>query len=54
VPDDGWRPRIMAAVTEHDTAAGVGELVQRLCWFDLEEMALSGAPRCRCRVRFDE
>jgi hypothetical protein len=27
VPDDGRRARIMAAVTEHDTATGVGALV---------------------------
>ena len=40
--DDGRRARIIAAVTEHDTAAGVGELVQRLCRFAVEEMALSG------------
>jgi len=42
VRDDGRRARIMAAVTGHDTAAGVGELVQRLCRFSMEEMALSG------------
>ena len=42
VRDDERRARIMAAVTEHDTAAGVGELVQRLCMFAVEEMALSG------------
>jgi GAF domain len=32
----------MAAVTEHDTAAGVGDLVQRLCRFAVDEMGLSG------------
>lgn len=32
----------MAAVTEHDTAASVGELVQRLCGFAVNEMGLSG------------
>jgi hypothetical protein len=42
VRDDERRARIMAAVTEHDTAAGAGELVQRLCMFAVEEMALSG------------
>ena len=40
--DDGRRARIIAAVTEHDTAAGVGELVQRLCRFVVDEMGLSG------------
>ena len=41
--DDGRRARIMAAVTEYGTAAGAGELlVQRLCRFAVEEMALSG------------
>ena len=40
--DDGRRARIMAAVTEHDTAADVGELVQRLCRFVVDEMGLSG------------
>ena len=40
--DDGRRARIMAAVTEHDTAASVGELVQRLCGFAVNEMGLSG------------
>ena len=40
--DDGRRARIMAAVTEHDTAAGVGEPVQRVCRFAVDEMALSG------------
>ena len=36
------RARIMAAVTEPDTAAGAGELAQRLCRFAVDEMALSG------------
>ena len=40
--DDGRRARIMAAVTERDAAAGAGGLIERLCWFALEEMALSG------------
>jgi hypothetical protein len=40
--DDGRRARIMAAVTEKDTAAGVGELMARLCLFAVDEMALSG------------
>ncbi len=40
--DDGRRARIMAAVTEDDTAAGVGELAQRLCRLAMEEMGLSG------------
>jgi hypothetical protein len=40
--DDGRRARIMAAVTEKDTAAGVGELMARLCRFAVDEMALSG------------
>jgi hypothetical protein len=43
VRDDERRARIMAAVTEHDTAAGAGELVQRLCMFAVEEMARRGA-----------
>jgi GAF domain-containing protein/ANTAR domain-containing protein len=42
VPDDGRRARIMAAVTEEDTAAGAGELITRLCRFAVDEMALSG------------
>jgi hypothetical protein len=42
VRDDGRRARIMAEVTEHDTAADVGELVQRLCRFVVDEMGLSG------------
>ena len=40
--DDERRARVMAAVTECDTAAGVGELVQRLCRFAVDEMGLSG------------
>jgi hypothetical protein len=32
----------VAAVTEPDAAAGAGELVQRLCRFAVDEMALSG------------
>jgi hypothetical protein len=32
----------MAAVTEQDATAGAGELVQRLCRFAVDEMALSG------------
>ena len=40
--DDGRRARIMAAVTEHDTGAGAGELARRLCRFAVDEMALSG------------
>jgi ANTAR domain len=41
VRDDGRRARIMA-VTEHDTAPGGGELVQRLRRFAVDEMGLSG------------
>ena len=43
--DDGRRrARIMAAVTKHGAQAGgdAGELIQRLCWFAVNEMALSG------------
>jgi hypothetical protein len=41
--DDGRRrARIMAAVTARDAAAGVSELMQRLCRFAVDEMALSG------------
>ena len=40
--DGGRRARIMAAVTEQDAMAGVGELIQRLCRFAVDEMALSG------------
>ena len=36
------RARIMAAVTVRDATAGAGELIQRLCRFAVEEMALSG------------
>ncbi len=32
----------MAAVTEQDAVAGAGELIQRLCRFAVDEMALSG------------
>jgi hypothetical protein len=42
VRNDGRRARIMAAVTEKDTAAGAGELIARLCKFSVDEMALSG------------
>jgi GAF domain/ANTAR domain len=42
VPDDGRRARIVAAVTEGDTAADMGELVTGLCRFAVDEMALSG------------
>jgi GAF domain/ANTAR domain len=45
VPEDGRRTRIMAAVTSKDAAAGAAgaeELVQRLCRFAVDEMALSG------------
>jgi hypothetical protein len=40
--DDGRRARIMAAVTGQDATAGPGELLQRLCRFAVDEMALSG------------
>ena len=40
--EDQRRARIMAAVTEQDATAGAGELVQRLCRFAVDEMALSG------------
>jgi GAF domain/ANTAR domain len=40
--DDERRARIMAAVSEKDTADGASELVTRLCRFAVEEMALSG------------
>ncbi len=42
--DGGRRARIMAAVTEQDpgTGSGAAELIQRLCWFAVNEMALSG------------
>jgi hypothetical protein len=42
VRDDGRRARIMAAVTGQDAKASAGELVQRLCRFAVDEMALSG------------
>ena len=42
MPEDQRRARIMAAVTEQDATAGAGELVQRLCRFAVDEMALSG------------
>jgi hypothetical protein len=42
VREDQRRARIMAAVTEQGTTAGADELVQRLCWFAVDEMALSG------------
>jgi len=42
VPEFGRRTRIMAAVTSEDAAAGADELVQRLCRFAVDEMALSG------------
>ena len=40
--DDGRRARIMAAATDQDTAAGMGELIRRLCRLAVDEMALSG------------
>ena len=40
--DEGRRARIVAAVTEPDTAGGAGELLQRLCRFAVDEMTLSG------------
>jgi len=42
VRDDGRRARIMAAVTDQDAAAGMGELIRRLCRLAVDEMALSG------------
>jgi hypothetical protein len=42
VQEDQRRARIIAAVAEQDTAADASELVQRLCRFAVEEMALSG------------
>jgi hypothetical protein len=42
VREDGRRTRIMAAVAGEDAAAGAEELVQRLCRFAVDEMALSG------------
>lgn len=40
--NDGRRLRIVAAVTQRDTAAGTSELMQRLCRFAVDEMRLSG------------
>jgi len=40
--DDGRRARIMTAVTERDAAAGASGLIEGLCRFALDEMALSG------------
>ena len=40
--EDGRRTRIMAAVAGEDAAAGAEDLVQRLCRFAVDEMALSG------------
>ena len=40
--DDGRRARIVAAVAGPVAASGAGELVQRLCRFAVDEMALSG------------
>jgi hypothetical protein len=42
VREDERRARIMAAVAEQDTTVDAAELVQRLCRFAVEEMALSG------------
>jgi hypothetical protein len=42
VREDRRRVRIMAAVAGADAATGAGELVQRLCRFAVDEMALSG------------
>lgn len=42
VREDGRRARIITAVTVRDATAGAGELVQRLCRFAVDEMALSG------------
>jgi hypothetical protein len=42
MPDDERRARIIAAVTEKDAVVGADELMQRLCWFTVDEMALSG------------
>jgi len=42
VREDGRRTRIMAAVAGEDAAAGAEDLVQRLCRFAVDEMALSG------------
>ena len=40
--DTERRARSMAAVTERGAAAGIGELMRRLCRFAVDEMALSG------------
>jgi len=40
--DDRRRARILAALTDKDSAAGVGHLVTRLCQLTVSEMALSG------------
>ncbi len=40
--EDGRRTRIMAAVNMKNATAGADELVQRLCRFAVDEMALSG------------
>jgi hypothetical protein len=42
VQEDERRARIMAAVAETDAMADAGELIQRLCRFAVDEMALSG------------
>jgi hypothetical protein len=42
VRDDGRRARIVAAVTDRDSTTGVAELMQRLCLFAVDQMALSG------------
>ncbi len=42
MPEDGRRARIMAAVAGPGTVAGAGQLVQRLCRFAVDDMALSG------------
>jgi len=42
VREDGRRTRIMAAVTGEGATAGADGLVQRLCRFAVDEMALSG------------
>jgi GAF domain-containing protein/ANTAR domain-containing protein len=39
---DGRRARIVAAVVGRDDTAGASELMQRLCRFAVDEMALSG------------
>jgi hypothetical protein len=42
VLDDGRRARIVAAVSDRDSAAGVAGLMQRLCLFAVDQMDLSG------------